>query len=770
MRCLSFALLAASAPAANLDLKRAVVVSPPAFTGPEKKAVAMLIEEVEKRTLIRWPAASAARPGSPVVKIARASGKGPAEGYSIRVEGNTVAVTGQDARGVLFAIGRLLRSLHMQKGAVAISGDWSVTAAPKYALRGHQLGYRPKTNSYDGWSLPMWEQYIRDLAVFGTNAVELIPPRSDDDAWSPHFPLPPLEMMVGMSRLLDQYGLDVWIWYPAMDQDYSDPKTVAFALQEWGEIFKKLPRVDAVFVPGGDPGHTRPRHLMALLEKQTANLHRYHPKAQMWVSPQSFNQEWLEEFYGILKNEQPAWLAGVVFGPQIRASLPQLRAAIPARYPIRHYPDITHSRQCQYPVPDWDWAYAATEAREVINPRPLGQAQIFRLLQPYTVGFITYSEGCNDDVNKIIWSALGWDPDADVTEILREYSRYFIGGRHGDDFAKGLLSLEKNWQGPLLNNAAVTATLEQFQSMERSAPMEFLSNWRFQQALYRAYYDAYIAKRLTAEAGAEDAAMDRLRRAPQLGSLEAMAQAEGILHAAANTRVAPAWRDRVFQIGEALYQIIRMQLSVERYRAIAVGRGANLDTIDMPLNNRPWLERRFAEIRKLPGEAERLEAIGAIVHWADPGPGGFYDDLGDLTRQPHLLRGAGFEKDPAFLQSSLVSFTYRAGERSSWWTYAESLNDAPLQMRYTGLDPAARYKIRVVYAGDSPKTRIRLVAGNNVEIHPLIEKPFPVRPVEFDIPAAATAGGELTLSWYREPGLGGNGRGCQVAEVWIIRK
>jgi hypothetical protein len=49
-------------------------------------------------------------------------------------------------------------------------------------------------------------------------------------------------------------------------------------------------------------------------------------------------------------------------------------------------------------------------------------------------------------------------------------------------------------------------------------------------------------------------------------------------------------------------------------------------------------------------------------------------------------------------------------------------------------------------------------------------KPQPVRPVEFDIPRAATSGGELNLSWYGEAGLGGNGRGCQVAEVWLIKK
>ena len=33
-------------------------------------------------------------------------------------------------------------------------------------------------------------------------------------------------------------------------------------------------------------------------------------------------------------------------------------------------------------MPDWDVAYAATEAREVINPRPVDEANIFRLLSP----------------------------------------------------------------------------------------------------------------------------------------------------------------------------------------------------------------------------------------------------------------------------------------------------------------------------------------------------------------------------------------------------
>ena len=301
-----------------------------------------------------------------------------------------------------------------------------------------------------------------------------------------------------------------------------------------------------------------------------------------------------------------------MFGPQVRVSLKQLRDAIPAKYPIRHYPDITHSRQAQYPVPDWDIAYAATEAREGINPRPLDQARIFRLLQPLTMGFLTYSEGCNDDVNKIVWSALGWNPEANVTGILREYSRYFISDRLTDDFAQGLLALERNWRGSLITNQGVETTLAQFQAMERAATPQDLLNWRFQQALYRAYYDAYTRSRLLHETALEEKAMEKLREAARIGSLRAMARAEHALEAAP---VATDRRARVFELAEALYQSIRMQLSVPRYKAIAVGRGANLDTIDMPLSNAPWLKRGFAEARALPDERDRLKAIDEILNW-----------------------------------------------------------------------------------------------------------------------------------------------------------
>ncbi|HVW83679.1 MAG TPA: hypothetical protein VHB50_03325, partial [Bryobacteraceae bacterium] len=672
---------------------------------------------------------------------------------------------------VIFGAGYFLRQLRMSRQTLEIPAGLHVTSAPKIAIRGHQLGYRPKTNAYDAWSVPMWDQYIRELAIFGTNTIELIPPRSDDAPDSPPFPLPQMDMMVEMSRIANDYGLDVSIWYPAMDPDYSNPKTVDAALEEWGQVFRKLPRIDAIFVPGGDPGHTQPKYLMALLEKQAANLRRYHPKAQVWISPQSFDKAWMDEFIGIL-DQQPAWLTGVVFGPQVQGSIARLRERVPKRYPIRFYPDITHSIHSEFPVPDWDFAFAATEGRETINPRPVGEAAIFRRYIPYSTGFVTYSEGCNDDVNKFVWSSLGWNPDANIADILRDYSRFFIGSDTADAFAQGVLALEQNWSGPLATNGGVETTLAQFRTLERNATPQQRLNWRFQQALYRAYYDAYLRQRLAVETAQEEHANDALREAPRTGTLEAMTKAEHLLDADALTPDARALRARVFELAEALFQSIHMQLSVNRYQAIAIGRGANLDAIDFALNDRVWLKQQFAQIRAEPDEKKRLARIAKILDWTDPGPGGFYDDLGDTARQPHLVPGEPFEKDPDFLKSPLVGFGNlpEQGWRVSWFTHAETLGDTPLRMRYKGLDRDAQYAIRVVYGGDAPKIPIRLVANGTTEIHNFLPKPTPVAPLEFGIPRAATASGNLSLEWTKPQGGGGNGRGVQVSEVWLIRK
>ena len=191
----------------GIDLRTAVIVAPGSASMPVRKASQMLREEIEKRTQVRLPEAQALpEAGQPAILIGvndqlqglaanllrqlPAAPQG-AEGFRVAVSGKTVVVAGNSDRAVVFGAGYLLRHLEMRRGKVLqLADDLKTATSPQIAIRGHQLGYRPKVNAYDAFTVAMFEQYIRDLAVFGTNAIELIPPRSDDADESPHFPLP----------------------------------------------------------------------------------------------------------------------------------------------------------------------------------------------------------------------------------------------------------------------------------------------------------------------------------------------------------------------------------------------------------------------------------------------------------------------------------------------------------------------------------------------------------------------------------------------------
>ncbi|HEV1285712.1 MAG TPA: hypothetical protein VNU44_10385, partial [Bryobacteraceae bacterium] len=132
-------LLAASALHA-VDFKQAVVVLPEYTTTPQHKAAQMLVEEIAKRTQLRLKIGPA---GSPAIYLRLGSGK--PESFTITSSNNEVVVTGADDRGILFGAGYLLRQFHMSRQKLELDANLKIATAPKYAVRGQQLGYRPKT-------------------------------------------------------------------------------------------------------------------------------------------------------------------------------------------------------------------------------------------------------------------------------------------------------------------------------------------------------------------------------------------------------------------------------------------------------------------------------------------------------------------------------------------------------------------------------------------------------------------------------------------------
>jgi hypothetical protein len=261
-----------------------------------------------------------------------------------------------------------------------------------------------------------------------------------------------------------------------------------------------------------------------------------------------------------------------------------------------------------------------------------------------------------------------------------------------------------------------------------------------------------------------------LAGAPADGSAAALDRAERELGRDADDSGTRALRARIEELARGLFDHVRMQLSVAKYGAIGVERGATLDTLDTPLDDREWLAARFSRIRAMDREDARLAAISEIVHWTDPGAGGFYDDLGDPEREPHLRRAPGVPGDPSRFERGATGFGSGRAWRRSWITHAESFYDDPLELAYDGLDPGARYVVRVVYAGDlDENTPLRLVANGTIEVHGWRQKPAVPERQEFAVPLEATRAGRLTLTWQPRQGTGGAGRGTQVAEVWLVK-
>ena len=177
------------------------------------------------------------------------------------------------------------------------------------------------------------------------------------------------------------------------------------------------------------------------------------------------------------------------------ATTPTSRTACAASIPCPTGTSRTRSRRS---------ASRSIRARSI---RPSSSARCCRT----RTDFITYSEGCNDDVNKFVWSGarLGSGGGRRRT-ILREYSRYFIGDRYTRHVRAGPAGA----RAQLARSAGrrTRRSTRRSSSSRRwsgdATPRDLL-NWRFQQALYRAYYDAYVRSRLLHETALEERALAR---------------------------------------------------------------------------------------------------------------------------------------------------------------------------------------------------------------------------------------------------------------------
>lgn len=504
--------------------------------------------------------------------------------FIITRNGDSFTFRAKTVRGLIFAYSLFLRKAVFRKGNVYLCDDICGIHTPQKKLRGHQAGYRTTPNTYDAWCYDQYFRYYLDMMAFGTNICEHNGTKPKDNFRNVLMKYEQYDFLKEATRLADTVDLDISLWHA---NDDNETEEEALSLRR--ELYASLPRLDYLFVPGGDPGNMEASAFTERCKKISAVLKESHPEAQFHPSAQAPHEypDWGKVFTDSLKDE-PDEIDMVIMGPNHAYPIHELRAKIPEKYPMRFYPDITHNLRCEYPVnflhDDWHYALASTLSRESVNPRPTEMRKLHRIFAGYTVGGVSYSEGVHDDVNKMIWSALEWDENAELREILLDYARFFMYGTDEEKIADAILLMERSWQGDPAENPCIDAVYTSMCELKADYP-RLSENWRFMLLYFRACCDKLVKMRRCHELPLVKKCLRAMKNGDFNGAWDSLC----VGYSSAYIDL----RNELDDIARKLFDLIGIQLDVANYHADSWERGATLETIDNNVTDRAFLLQKL---------------------------------------------------------------------------------------------------------------------------------------------------------------------------------
>lgn len=535
------------------------------------------------------------------------------DSYNIRISDNSITFTARGIRGFMYAIGMFLRKTVYKNGQIFLIEDISGDYSPYMKIRGHQLGWRTTSNTYEAWNENDYYAYIKELMFFGCNTFEHTVFDDEPQNRNALMQYSETEFISRCNKKAKELDMDISYWYP------NDDKVTESSAEKRYDFFKAVQYGDIYFPPGGDPGELNADEFINSTIETAKKIRTILPDIKIYPSAQSPHGfgEWGDVFIEEMK-KLPQEIDGIITGPNCAMPLHELRKRLPKQYPIRLYPDITHNLRCEYPVhfdrDDWHYSLSSTLSREAINPRPTEYRKIHRMTRQYIIGSVSYSEGINDDINKFVWSDLDFFPDTELCDTIADYARLFFPGADTQKAVNGIFGLEKNWEGDPAENPHIGSTHQFFEDMQKENP-ELSENARFLMCLFRAKCDLFVKIKRTTE-------NKYVRQAKKYLAAFDIANAEKQL----NTPLPEACRkirEDIERIGEKLFKKVGLQLDTKRYSAKNWERGATLDTIDNPVSDRLWLLDRLRYAKSL-GIDEQKRFISSLLNRNTTKPGEYY--------------------------------------------------------------------------------------------------------------------------------------------------
>lgn len=709
------------------------------------------------------------------------------EGYAVKrvdVDGKPLLIAeGADARGLLYAAGEVLRRFTYGADHVAL-GAVDMSAAPAYRYRGssaNQGGTMRELTGARGWTEKEWQDYFLDFALSGAN-IGYAGGRQFE--YLHEFGL----MTVGGNRPNQFRGEIPEAWKAGGLEGWegtdwvcpSVPEARAALMKQWDEEFARTENHEILRFYAGDPGGCRcdrcepwGKTFVELCEEVAAIWLKHHPGTIIEIANQDLSNEGDKAIFAYLNAQPRTWVQGIAYGPgsnalsryfrdelredlmeypgvgPVNRYLAEILNNLPKEQTITHYSDVSHWIRSQYNLEHPDPHLMKAYNRRTFHTRPAAFYRIFQDIMPFSQGDIIYSEGFHDEFHQYMWNRLLWNPNRSLDDVLGEYCTYHFGAAAAPLMAEALLQLEKNLEAPLATNEGVDRYYLLVKEAGWKIPPNLMQgNFRWMLHMQKAALDKYFQLKLRGEI-ARDAALQALAmESPD----DAVTHAQALMAEPLESGDMAALKDEARRIGEDSERT--MGLRNEGYFAV-----------DQPLTALGWTAKQYEAAAAASGDA-RAAILHQLAHYEDAGPGGFYDDAGNPERQPHLVKGESFD----------AASRMDPNNRPSQSTIAYGGDEAQgVAFRYTGLDPAAAYRVRVTMVAPRMRRsevpadakRTQSVLADEEYIARDVELPvFTAQQFEYDVPQSATADGALDLNFEK----GAGAAGTVVSEVWLLKK
>ena len=443
-------------------------------------------------------------------------GVGP-EGFNIIDDGNGgVRIVGNDERGLLYGVGKFLRSSRFDQGGFT-PGSWRGTSVPQCSFRAINAETH-FMNFYEAAPTHEVQAYVEDLGLWGANVMILEFPSWQFRGFDDPAARRNLEQLHGILQASKAIGLQIGLLECLSDGFATAPKEIRatpvpddlgrrghfgfnccpsnpagheYLLTLYTQLFDQFKDTGLDYLvcwpyDEGGCGCTRcwpwgARGFPKLSRDVVRAARTRFPAMKSVLSTWCYDTPPAGEWEGLAKlmKTDRGWLDYVMADSHTDFPRYPLDQGVPGGLPLLNFPEIS-----MWGRSPWG-GYGA-------NPLPARFERLWKQTQGKLAGGMPYSEGIYEDINKAICLQFYWQKSRPADDIVKEYLAFEYSPDVVGQLSKAVGLLERTWikRGP--DSAEAFALL---QEVDAKLTPQAKAAWRWRILYLRGLIDSELYRR-----------------------------------------------------------------------------------------------------------------------------------------------------------------------------------------------------------------------------------------------------------------------------------